>query len=186
MSKEFNKIDCWLNYTLSNTNRLFNDLNEGKTFPFKYDKRHVINAFLSYERKENKFLTLTWTFASGSAYTLPEYTYPQAPVFIGIGFSSDFIQNNDAIFSNNLHYTTSRNNMRVRPYHRLDVGYAINKKKKYGEKIISFNIINMYARRNPFYIFIKEDKKQKTLTEFSLFSIIPSVSIEYKFIKKSK
>lgn len=40
LSKETGKLNRWLSYTYSVSNRRFNELNFGKTFPYKYDRKH--------------------------------------------------------------------------------------------------------------------------------------------------
>ena len=58
VKKNTGKLTGWISYTLSKTTQQFNDLNFGKTFPFKYDRRNVLSIATSYQ------LSKTWTFSA--------------------------------------------------------------------------------------------------------------------------
>ena len=73
--KKTGKLSGWLGYTLSWTNRTFENLNGGKTFPYRYDRRHDVKVAAVYQWKENREFSLTWVFGSGAAVTLPQSTY---------------------------------------------------------------------------------------------------------------
>jgi hypothetical protein len=71
-------------------------------------------------------------------------------------------------------------------YHRLDLGVNFHKKKKYGERIWSINIYNVYNRQNPFMVTFEDSVDQNgnqvtRLKQISLFPIIPSFSYTFKF-----
>ena len=77
--------------------------------------------------------------------------------------------------------------------HRLDIGLQWVKKLKYAERIVSFDIYNAYNQRNPFFYlaspegettFIPRYGVTRTtyiLKKFSLFPMLPSVSITFNF-----
>src|SRR5690606_32712781 len=47
--KKFGRTTGWLAYTLSWNYRLFDEINHGEKFPFKYDRRHDFNMVLSQD-----------------------------------------------------------------------------------------------------------------------------------------
>ena len=85
------------------------------------------------------------------------------------------------------------NGMRMGASHRLDLGVQWVKKFKRAEQILSFDIYNTYARRNPFFYIIERNDPtifdfgslggtaNYSLKKFSLFPLIPSISYTLNF-----
>jgi len=46
--KEKGRLRGWLSYTWLKSNRVFKDLNGGKAFPSRYDRRHNISITSTY------------------------------------------------------------------------------------------------------------------------------------------
>ncbi|MEP6737963.1 MAG: hypothetical protein ABJA70_20725 [Chryseolinea sp.] len=167
--KKVGRLSGWVGYTLSWTNRTFENLNGGKTFPYRYDRRHDLKIAAIYQMKKDKAFSLTWVYGTGAAVTLPQSTY-QANVV-------PRPYTNIPVIS----YYGERNSYRMRAYHRLDLNYTITKTKKWGESSWSFGVYNAYSRRNPFFIDIDESMDGKKFHQYSLFPIIPSVAYRFKF-----
>jgi hypothetical protein len=176
--------EFWLGYTWSKTNRLFSEINDGKAFPFKYDRRHVIDFFAARELTQNKTLSISWSLASGAAFTLPIAAYPSPIPVVGSGVN---IGGNDGGYSNLVLYSDQRNGSRFRTYHRLDIGYSVTKQKKWGECIYTLSLINAYGRNNPFAVFIRNSswsgQPNLQIVQLSLFNFLPSASINFRFNK---
>lgn len=171
LHKKTGKVNGWLGYTLSWTNRTFPTLNDGKTFPYKYDRRHDIELAIAYEPKPNRELALTWVYGTGTAISLPKSTYE--------GYQDTF---NYYYFNNSIEYFEGRNSYRMRAYHRLDLSYTTTKKTKFGERSWTIGVYNVYSRRNPFFMDIGYDKQgNKKFIQYSLFPIIPSIAYRFKF-----
>lgn len=73
-----------LAYTLSKTNRNFKAINNGETYPFKFDRRHIVNLQGKYTlkrsinrngKKREQYINSVISFASGSRATLPIGSY---------------------------------------------------------------------------------------------------------------
>ncbi len=172
LRKNKGKTTGWIAYTLAKTTRTFSNLNQGKTFPYRYDRRHNFSLVLNHKFNEQIDVSATWVYQSGIAFTGPvsRYEIPQN----GIG---DF----DPSFTT-LENLGDRNDLRYPAYHRLDVGINFTKKKKWGERIWNISIYNAYNRNNPFYIDLKETKPDKLeVIQVSLFPILPSVSYRFTF-----
>lgn len=156
-------------YTLSKTDRQIEGTNEGKRFPAKYDRRHILNVSTEFIVREgwNTDLSLisSLTFLSGHWETVPVGTFP--------GYGID----GRALVEGNIFTTV--NNYRMPPYVRLDMGVKLefNKNKYPGQLNIGlFNILN---RQNPFAIsFDTVEKKWKAI---SLFPIMPSINYRIEF-----
>lgn len=167
--KKVGKLTGWVGYTLSWTNRTFENINEGRTFPYRYDRRHDLKVAVIYQLKPNKTLSLSWVYGSGAAVTLPNSSY--AENFLG----------NTNLFDPRITYYGDRNSYRMRAYHRLDLNYTITRKTRWGESSWSFGLYNAYSRRNPFFMDIQESNGKRKFVQYSLFPIIPNITYRFKF-----
>lgn len=168
--KKIGKLTGWVGYTLSWSERQFDELNKGNVFPYTYDKRHDLSITASYEFNKKWDVGLVFVFGSGRAVSLPTQTYGTYSGPFGVG--SEVITDLTAI-----------NNYRMPTYHRLDVSVNHTKQKRWGESIWSFSIYNVYNRQNAYFLFVGDDpsgKYDKTLKQVSLFPILPSVSWKFK------
>jgi hypothetical protein len=175
VKKAKGKWTGWIGYTLAWTFRKFPDINEGKTFLARYDRRHDLSIVNMYDINKHWKVSATFVFATGQRTTLPVSFY---------------------LNEGEVHYTYGeRNFFKMPPYHRLDIGgtYVIIPKKK--RKInfysdITMSIYNVYNRMNPYFIYIdtngsiggqdENDIKFKA-KQVSLFPIIPSITWNFKF-----
>jgi hypothetical protein len=80
LRKNRGKLTGWLSYTLSWTNQKFEELNFGKTFPFRYDRRHDLSVAASYRLNDRWTLSGNFILSSGAVYTVPA---GRIPVFHG-------------------------------------------------------------------------------------------------------
>ena len=64
-----------MGYTLSWTDRQFEEVNFGERFPFRYDRRHDISVTGSYQWTKRLTASATWVFGTGQAITLPVSSY---------------------------------------------------------------------------------------------------------------
>jgi hypothetical protein len=175
LQKKKGKYTGWIGYTLSWTNRQFAEINEGKVYPYKYDRRHDI-SFVNILKISNKLdIAATWVYGTGNAISLPVQTYLAAPLPGGAMNSGGFTVPDAQYFG-------SKNNYRMAPYHRLDISINRHKKKKWGRVTWSAGLYNAYARKNPYFLYFKTNQYgRKQLMQVSLFSVIPTVSWSFKF-----
>lgn len=175
--KQTGKTTGWIGYTLSWSNRQFENLNFGKPFPYRYDRRHDVGIAITHELNERVDFGLVWVYGTGNAVSLPIEKYP----LMGISMIYDHINDEWG----NVQYYEGRNGFRTPAYHRLDVGVNLHKKLKRGERTWSFSIYNLYNRKNPFMIYFSNEyngqKPTTRLKQISLFPLIPSFSYSYKF-----
>ncbi len=159
------KLRFWINYKFGFSNRQFDKIFNGTTFPFKYDRRHDLNIGLNFNLKKGRSIQANWVFGSGYAYTLADSEY-------------QVINGTDTTF---VRVATGRNNRRLPSFHHLDIQYQQHFKWKKGKFLFSTGLYNLYNRKNPFYAYLKRDlfENKETLNIISLFPIIPNVNINY-------
>jgi hypothetical protein len=189
IQKKLGKFTGWIGYTLAwNWRQFANDdgslqLNNGKVFPFKYDRRHDFKTLVSYNFSPKFALTGSWQFSSGNAVSLPEITYsaPQRPEavdnpLIGGGYRA-------------LEIIGEKNGYRMPAYHRLDVNFEWTKKKKRFTRVFSVGAYNAYSRANPIFLFRatsiqtvgNQNVEVPVFRQFSLLPIVPSIAYNFKF-----
>ena len=169
LQKKKGKYTGWIGYTLAWTNRQFAKINEGKVYPFKYDRRHDISFVNIYKISNKADIALTWVYGTGNAISLPlqSYTAAQLPGLYGVV---------------DVQYYGGKNNYRMDAYHRLDFSINRHKKKKWGRVTWSFGAYNVYGRQNPYFLYFSSNTYgRKQLKQVSLFRFIPTVSYSFKF-----
>ncbi len=176
--KKSGKLTGWFGYTYSKTMNKFGEINGGKPFPANTDRRHDLSLFMSYKFNKRVDGGATWVFGSGSPITLPsdKYPAPQLPT---------------ASYDESVDYNlliSERNGYRMPNFHRLDIGFNFRKEKKWGVRIWSAGIVNVYGRQNPFFLYFDDNYDQETgesdwsLKQFSLFPFpFPYVRFTVKF-----
>jgi outer membrane receptor for ferrienterochelin and colicin len=187
--KQTGKLTGWAGYTLAWSDRKFNELNEGKRFPSKYDNRHKLNIVGMYKISSKVELSAAWTYASGNRMTLSLENYEgmlpdKTNWWTG---ETPYQYVNFEV----LDYYTKRNNYQLPAYHRLDLGIHIYRPKKNGRMgIWNISIYNVYSRMNPFLVYrsSKEVKVNNTTSYYvpcfktiGIMPVIPSVTYTYKF-----
>jgi len=169
LQKKTGRFSGWIGYTLSWTIFQFDQINFGKSFYARYDRRHDISLVGIYELSPRITLSATWVYGTGSAITMPLGNFNVVDPF---GSNYQPIQSNAYV-----DYGNQKNSFRMAPYHRLDIGIQFHKKMKRHERTWAINIYNAYSRQNPFFYYIQN----KELKQVSLFPIIPSFSYNFKF-----
>lgn len=168
LEKKLGRLTGWLGYTLSRTDRLFEGLNEGDRFPYRYDRRHDISLVGNYHLSEGIELSGTWVYGTGNAISLPIATYPSLRL--------------DGYYTEDIEYYPERNNIRMKAYHRLDIGIRFAKSNSERERALTIGIYNLYSRKNPFFYFMSTDSVgSPVVKQASLFPIIPAISYTYGF-----
>ncbi len=177
----------WIGYTLSWSNRQFEEINFGKQFPYKYDRRHDIAIAVMHKFGERFELSGSWVFGTGNAVTLALANYPKAAMpDVDIRNLVNGYGNNAFGYGAN-QFFDNRNGYRMPSYHRLDIGASFIKQKKTGERRWNVGFYNLYSRKNPFFMFVdtqydpasgEQERKYKLV---SLIPILPSVSWQRTF-----
>lgn len=161
IKKKFGKLNGWLGYTWSKTERQFDKINNGRAFPARQDKTHDVSIVGIYEPNKKWTFSVTWVYNTGSAVTFPSGKY--------------------IIDEHTVNLYTERNGYRMPDYHRLDLGVTYNFSEKSN---LNFSLYNAYARKNAYTVTFRTNEDDATKTEavrISLFSIVPSITYNFKF-----
>ena len=192
LKKKVGKLTGWVGYTLSWTKGKFEDINFGREFPFRYDRRHDISLVAMYKFNEKWSLNGTWIYYTGNAVSVPTYAYA-APGYDGefhswSSFPSPYMTTSSDIASSGIIESyESRNNYRLPAYHRLDVSATYSWKKKKTLQKLSFGITNLYNRMNPsFYYtshYVDNETHEPALIYYkvTLFPFMPILSYKISF-----
>ena len=180
LHKKTGRLNGFVSYTLSKTERQFRKINFGEKYPFRYDSRHNFAITGNYQLSKKWDFSFTWVFKSGEPITLPVAVFE--------------IPNNFSFHANQLPIYTTRNGYRLPSYHRGDIAFnKTNITSKGRKRTWSFSIFNVYNRRNILYVEIVSAREYdavnrrftnnyiQELKAKSLFPIIPSVSYSLSF-----
>ncbi|NDV80278.1 TonB-dependent receptor [Dysgonomonas sp. 511] len=165
LKKKFGRFNGWIGYTLSRSERQIDGINGGKWYAANQDRRHDLSVVGIYDLSRKWTLSATWVYASGNPMTFPTGKY--------------------MVDGHTVYYYDGRNQYRAPAYHRLDLGAicTLKKTKRYTSEL-AFGLYNTYARKNPYMFEFRQDKNNGFKSEsvmIYLFSVIPSVSWNFKF-----
>jgi hypothetical protein len=189
IQKKTGRFSGWIGYTLSWTYWKFPELNFGKTFFPRYDRRHDLSVVGIFEVNKRITLSSTWVYGTGNALTLPVATYTG----VSDNFITRFNPNGKTVIGWNgptVSEYGQKNSFRAEPFHRMDLAIQFHKKKKRHDRTWEFGLYNVYNRRNPFFYDIDEDDTtdsgsgttaKNTLKRYSLFPVLPYFSYNFKF-----
>ncbi len=165
LRKNSGRLTGWLSYTLSWTENKINGISQDKWYTAPNDRRHDVDIVAQYRLNDSWELSAVWVYNTGQAFTAPSAKYE--------------------LIDNFVYYYAERNGYRAPDYHRLDVS-ATWKKAVPGERVsweVTMGIYNLYNHYNPFLINFEDSENgaRTKATQYSLFGIIPSITIGAKF-----
>lgn len=171
IKKRLGKTTGWIGYTISKTDRYFDDLNDGEPFAAKYDRTHDLSFTMTHQANEKWVFSTVFVYATGNTFTPPLDRY----VLDG-GIYTEY---------------ADRNSYRMEPYHRMDLSatYTPNKSNKKFHSSWNFSIYNVYNRKNPYFLYFDLEGEGSLsgggLTpkayQVSLFPMIPSITWNFNF-----
>ncbi len=164
------KLQGWIGYTVSDSKRQFDDLNEGKEFYASNDVRHDLSMSGTYLLNDKWSFGFTFIYRTGKPFTIPE---------------SRYFANGEVIDQYG-----EKNNYRLPAYNRMDVSATYRPNKKPEKRLKSelvFAIYNVYNRYNPTYIYftdkgsVLENNFTTKAKSISLIPFLPSITWKFKF-----
>jgi hypothetical protein len=181
------RLTGWVGYTLSWNWRQFDELNSGRRFPFRYDRRHDLSVVANYDLSEKVQFSGAFVYGTGNAVTIPVYGYQ---VNTPTGGQIDGFVSRPVIET-----APEKNSFRMSNYHRLDLSASFRKQKRWGERSWVVGVYNAYWHRNPYYITVDRplvcvdtsptstscSPGPKVVEERSILPLIPSVAYNFKF-----
>jgi len=140
-------------------------INDGQYYPSLFDRPHVLNATTQVLLGRNWTLGANFVYTTGRPTTFPDGLY----VF------------NNAVLAN----YSKRNLDRLPDYHRLDVSFSKDTRKKKDQRHYSvwiFSLYNLYARKNPYSVYYTQTGSFNRSYRLAVFgTIIPSLNLNFYF-----
>lgn len=197
-----------LSYTLAKSDRQYDaNVSAGKKFPYKYDRRNVLNISLIHKFSDRIDIAASWSFMSGSWATVAKqrttYMYPtddysdDVDIHRRNGLENYYNNNEDR------DYYDRRNNYHLKPSHQLDLSVNFHKKLKHCERTLNISVINAYNKKNQDIVYTSrkstfatrritdengytyeekyETGRKTVLNQISIVPIIPSISYTIHF-----
>ncbi len=168
--KNAGRFTGWVSYTLSRSKQRFDAINNGESFPYKYDRPHSLAVALTMALNEKWSVSGNFVFRSGSSYTLPA----------GRLFASLGGQLYKGVYFDYERY----NGYRMDAHHRLDLSATRQfRGKLFKESELVISLYNVYNRLNPYFVFINIDTVSglPESQQISLLPLIPSLTYNFKF-----
>ena len=168
VEKNTGRFRASLAYTLSETTRFFPDLNAGRPFPFRFDRRHDLTLTLRQQILPWLEADFVWAVASGNPITLA-----------GVKFRHESVE---GAVSRDVFFYTEVNGYRLPTYHRLDA--ALNAHWSLGkwQHGLQLGVYNAYNRANPFYLYVDAGSSVKgKAIQYTLLPVLPALRYELKF-----
>ncbi|WP_276482060.1 TonB-dependent receptor [Paraflavitalea pollutisoli] len=177
--KTTNKWYMQASYTLSWNWRRFTGINNDEKFPFKYDRRHVLNVAATYRHNKHWNFSTLWTFSTGDVFTLPDRGYPD------FDDAQQILNPLSPKEYRLIYHSSAINQYRTLPYHRLDVAgtYELKHREKLASRI-SMGVYNVYGSPNQYVYDLEGTFGKRSLvvtTKYQFFKITPYVSYSLVF-----
>lgn len=164
LKKNKGRFTGWLSYTISKSERQFDDINNGNWFSARQDRIHDLALVGMYKITPRLTASASFVYYTGDAVTFPVGKYYVDGQLINL--------------------YGERNAERMPDYHRLDLGmtYVLKENSKFNSDL-TFSVYNVYNRKNAYSISFETDDatNQTKASKLSLFGIIPSVTWNFNF-----
>ncbi|MFT3825114.1 MAG: TonB-dependent receptor [Chitinophagaceae bacterium] len=177
--KQTARWEAYASYTLAWNWRQFKDINEGKKFPFKYDRRHDVNIYASYILSSRWSFAASWSFATGDVFTLPNRIYADF---------DDAQQITDPLAPKEyrlIYHSSAANQYRTLPYHRLDISATWHHAPfKNTKGVFTAGVYNLYGSPNQYVYDLEGTLGKRSLvvtTKYDFFNVIPYISYSISF-----
>ena len=170
LKKSTGRLNGWIGYTLSRTERSFDDIENARWYPASYDKTHDLSIVANYQLSKKWDVGGVFIYGTGKLFT------PTNGFF--------FIDQNINVFYG------PRNSSRLDAYHRMDLSATYTRhpdSKRKWKGSWTFSVYNAYNRKNPFFINYDTNVDFNTGetsiegSKITIFPVIPSITYNFKF-----
>lgn len=171
VKKNKGRLNGWMSYTFSRSLRKVvapterEVVNGGSFYPSNFDKPNDLTVVGNYKLSRKFSLSFNFTYSTGRPVTAPLYRYR-----IGNLISLD--------------QYSERNALRIPDYHRLDVSLTIDtsiKKKRKFDSSWVISIYNLYARRNAYSVFFRQQFPEGPRKLSVIGTMFPSITYNINF-----
>jgi hypothetical protein len=164
--KRTGRLRGWLGYTLGRTRRTFDEVDGGRSFSPKYDRRHDASLVMSYRLS-------TWRLGSSLVYATGQAFTPAAARYT--------LRNPATAVEEDLVLAARRNSARLLPYHRLDLSARRQIGFFGGDAEVYLQIFNVYSRRNEWFVQYDTANPETEPKVVKQLPVIPSFGLEVSF-----
>lgn len=197
--KRTGKLTGWVGYTLSWTWRQFDEINYGKRYLAKYDRRHDASLVVTYDPNKKWNFGLVFVYGTGNRGTLPNglFLY-EGSVSYDYGLRNSYKFPDYHRLDLSATYTPDREKQIQRKRERLEKRYERKGKDTSKIKVPrswsknyqgswTLSVFNAYNRYNPYIIYFdtKGDLLNGNYTvkakQVSLFPVLPTLTWNFKF-----
>jgi len=183
-AKTSGQFTAWFKYNVGWSTRQFPELNEGKKYFYKYDRRHDVSIVLQYKLKKHFDFSIAWTYGTGWRMTTPNSKYASDGTLYDYDVANEPLLGNQNMITN----WNARNNYVLPAFHHLDIGMNYEKKAKRVTHKFNVSIYNLYNQFNIFAVYRSSNvdesgNKYKEFKQISLFPITPSIGYTLSFEK---
>jgi len=165
IKKQSGKLNGWVSYTYSRSERKIKDIQETGWYRSPYDVPHNLSVVANYDITKRLSLSGNFVLTSGKPFNAPTGRFEYGDE-IGI-------------------YYGEKNSSRYPMYHRLDLGLEWkNKPHKRYNSSWTLSVYNVYNRKNATIIYFKNVKDNQYMTaayRVSLLPIIPTIAYNFNF-----
>ncbi len=163
--KATGKLQGWLSYTYSDSQRKIDNINNSQWYYNSYHKPHNLVLFASYNWSKRWSSSILFKYTSGGRTTMNMGTY--------------------TYHGTNFNYFTDKNGYVMDDFHTLDISIKYRTKQtRWWKSEWVLNINNVYDRKNMFSIFTKPDKRvssQSKTYKLWLHGILPTITYNFRF-----
>ena len=170
LEKGIGRLGGLVGYTLGVTRRRYPaEESFDEYFPPKYDRLHDLTVVATYDLGRGWSATSAASYATGQAYSVPFQRYTTSGVPFGDGTFDGLL-------------LPGINQARLPAYHRADIG--VTKTGRFflgGDFEFQAQLVNVYNRRNIWFIVYDFDENPVEQTEVKQLPIIPNLSLSLSF-----
>jgi len=173
--KRRGRMTGWLGYTLGWTRRKFPEVDGGRSYPPKYDRRHDVSLTTTYRFKPvcttcgRWIVTANFVYGTGQAFTPAAARYTLTDPAAG--------EPVDRLLA------ARRNTARLLPYHRLDLGVR-RTLKLFGDGVkaeVYLQVVNFYNRRNEWFVEYDAEDSSKKPQVVHMLPVLPTFGFDFRF-----
>ncbi len=174
LKKAKGRLNGWIGYTLSKTERKFDKINSGNWYPLTFDRRHDLSVVANYQLTKKWDASAVFVYSTGRAYTPIQSVY-----FIG---TAEGQTNPNVLYG-------ARNSARLEPYHRMDLSFTYTPHPnsiRSWKGSWTFAAYNTYNRLNTFFTYYDFASTPNGGTKaeafkVTIFPIVPSITYNFKW-----
>ncbi|MDH7516519.1 MAG: hypothetical protein QHI48_11670, partial [Bacteroidota bacterium] len=167
VQRKTGRLTGWAGYALGYVNSHFDEINDGRWFRPRWDRRHDVKIVGQYRLAERWNAGATFTFQTGQSYTgmtsRIRSTMPGDNIGVHITMPAE------------------RYGLRLPPSHQLNINIDY-RTTLFGHPFTVFlDVFNVYSRRDIWYRYYDATGETTVVRDVRLFPILPSLAVEMRF-----